>query len=1236
MNLSGLLPLLEGTPEFRALLARLEAGGGIVTEPLEVLDAARPYTLAALQKTSKAAILIVTARTERAKQLWVDLMSWSANPERIFFFAEPDPLLYERMPWAGETIALRLAALSALAVGRSGSGERGAGSDGDGVIERGSDRERERGGAPVVIATMRALMTRTAPLEDFQRGVFVLKRGESLSLASMFRAWTALGYEHAAVVDAPGLFSRRGGIVDIWLPSRANPVRVELVGDEIETLREFDPATQRSGAVVETLLITPASEAEIARAPHVAEVAREWDMSNVHPVAATGFRQDIEHLENKQRFRGIEFYLPYFYEKAATLLDYLPKDALLVADDWQELEAMTEQFEQQAEQVRGDLEARGEIPLHLEKPYFSWDVLRDEMMKFSRILFDYRGVEEAPALPFFPGERFGGQVKKVVDEVMHQRTTGARVVAVTRQAERISDLLREREFYLKPKNDIFHTPDAGHIDLVQGALTEGWRLEIRGATADGESREAGSGERRATNGRGARSEERGEKAEGQSSVSSLFLLTDAEIFGWSRPKPRRLTTQYARTQSPEAFFSDLDEGDFVVHIDHGIGMFKGLQKLDLGGPDTEYLLLEYAHGDKLYVPVHQLDRLSRYVAPGGHTPPLHRLGTAEWAQVKEKTKKAVADIAKDLLELYATREIVSGYAFSEDSQWQHELEASFPYVETPDQLTVIDQVKRDMMQKRPMDRLVVGDVGYGKTEVALRAAFKAVMDGKQVAILVPTTVLAQQHYNTFKERLAPFPVSVEMLSRFRSDKEADEIVKKLGEGTIDIVIGTHRILSKDVAFKDLGLMIVDEEQRFGVQHKERLKQLRAHVDVLTLTATPIPRTLYLSLSGARDMSTIETPPDERLPIRTYVAAYEDGLVRDAILRELDRGGQVFFVHNRVQGINILTDQLRKLVPEARVGIGHGQMHEDQLELVMSEFAAGKYDVLVCTTIIESGIDIPNANTIIINNADKFGLAQLYQLRGRVGRSAARAYAYFLYDKRLNLSDEARSRLQTIAEATELGAGFQVAMRDLEIRGAGEILGARQSGHIAAVGLDLYARLLQGAIQEARAALEPEHKNGKNGRNPVNQAQRILNAPSIDLPLVSQIPEEYVTDNALRLRLYRRLADVNDETSVDEVTREFTERFGPLPEQVENLLYLLRVKLAATRVNAATVMLDDGRLLVRFREEDTGRMERLNKKFGQRVRASRDRMWLPGPEIDENWRGHLLEVMGWLARSSGGK
>ncbi|CAG1770983.1 hypothetical protein BAC2_01409, partial [uncultured bacterium] len=642
-------------------------------------------------------------------------------------------------------------------------------------------------------------------------------------------------------------------------------------------------------------------------------------------------------------------------------------------------------------------------------------------------------------------------------------------------------------------------------------------------------------------------------------------------------------------------------GDYVVHIDHGIGAFRGLTRIAMNGPEREFLLIEYANGDQLFVPVHQIDRLSRYTAPGGHTPVLHRLGTAEWSQVKERTRKAIADIAGELLELYAAREVVSGHAFPPDDSWQHELEASFPYVETEDQLSAIDAIKSDMERARPMDRLVVGDVGYGKTEVALRAAFKAATSGKQVAVLVPTTVLAQQHFNTFSERLGAFPIQVEMLSRFRSDKEQNDIVEKIAAGSVDIVIGTHRLLSNDVAFKDLGLLIIDEEQRFGVVHKERLKQLRQEVDVLTLTATPIPRTLYLSLSGARDMSTIETPPEDRLPIRTYVAEYDERLVRDAILRELDRGGQVFFIHNRVRGINIVADQLRKLVPEATVAVGHGQMHEDALEAVMTEFAAGHYDVLVCTTIIESGIDIPNANTLVINHADKFGLAQLYQLRGRVGRSAARAYAYFLHEKNHPLSEEARSRLQSIAEASELGAGFQIAMRDMEIRGAGEILGARQSGHIAAVGFDLYCRLLSSAIDNAKSKAQSDKPAADLGF-----------APTIDLPLQAHIPEEYVPESGLRLKLYRRLADIRTNAQVDDIARELTDRFGAPPEQVENLLYLLRIKVAAWHARLASIAIEEGRIVVKFGREDSGLAARVTSRFKDRVKVSRDRAWLPGP------------------------
>ncbi|MDE3089078.1 MAG: transcription-repair coupling factor, partial [Chloroflexota bacterium] len=1003
-----------------------------------------------------------------------------------------------------------------------------------------------------------------------------------------------LGYEYEVVVETPGAFSRRGGILDVWPPANAQPVRVEFVGDEIASLRAFDPATQRSAQEIDALTIVPASEALPGRGRDVVGPLKQLDLDACHPVAAATFRQDFEALEDGRRFRGIEFYLQYFYSNAASLAEHLPENAWLVVENWSEVEATAQSLEFQAEDVRGDLEARRELPPNVATPYFPWDTLRAGMLARHRLLLDYASPGESIHLPFTPGPRYGGQLRKVLDEVIKQREEKARVVIVTRQAERLSELLRERNLVIKPVDEVTTLPKPGYISLVQGALSEGWKLLVS-------------------------SEQLTVNSDSLSTVHCL-LLTDAELFGWSRPKPRRVAKP--RTASPEAFFSDLAIGDYIVHIDHGIGVFRGLTRLALNGPEREFLLIEYDRGDQLYVPVHQIDRLSRYVAPGGKTPALHRLGTADWAQVKERTRKAVEDIADELLELYAAREIVTGHAFSPDNQWQHELEASFPYVETEDQLHAIDDVKADMERAKPMDRLVVGDVGYGKTEVALRAAFKAVTDGKQAAVLVPTTVLAQQHFNTFKERLAPFPINVEMLSRFRSDKEQNEIVAKIQSGGVDIVIGTHRLLSADVQFKDLGLLIVDEEQRFGVVHKERLKELRQEVDVLTLTATPIPRTLYLSLSGARDMSTIETPPEDRLPIRTYVTEYDARLVRDAILRELDRGGQVFFVHNRVRGINIVADQLRKLVPEANIAVGHGQMVEEQLEQAMLEFAGGRYDVLVCTTIIESGIDIPNANTLIVNHADKFGLAQLYQLRGRVGRSAARAYAYFLSEKNHPLSAEARERLQSIAEASELGAGFQIAMRDLEIRGAGELLGAQQHGHISAVGFDLYCRLLASAIDAARAAKRKQNQNAPSGR----PGGALGLAPTIDLPIQAHIPEEYVPEAALRLRLYRRLADILSYEQVDEIEQELKDRFGAPPPEVQNLLYLLRLKVAAIQARLRAVAIEDGRIVLKFGAEDGAVASRLSARFKDRVRVARDRAWLGGPNDDSKWREHLMEVL----------
>ena len=718
--------------------------------------------------------------------------------------------------------------------------------------------------------------------------------------------------------------------------------------------------------------------------------------------------------------------------------------------------------------------------------------------------------------------------------------------------------------------------------------------------------------------------------------SFLWFLTDAELFGWGKPKPRR--PQRTRALAPEVFFADVKPGDCVVHIEHGIGRFKGLLKMTLDGTEREYLQVEYAQGDQLYVPVHQADRLARFVGPGEGSPSLHRLGTLEWEQVKARAKKAVAEIAIDLLDLYASREVVQGHAFSPDAPWQHELEASFPYVETEDQLVAIEAVKHDMEQPRPMDRLICGDVGYGKTEVALRAAFKAIMDGKQVAVLVPTTVLCQQHYTNFSRRLAAFPVTVGTLSRFQTSSNQDRTISGLATGSIDLVVGTHRLLSKDVAFRDLGLLIVDEEQRFGVAHKERIKQLRTEVDVLTLTATPIPRTLHMSLTGVRDLSTIETPPEERLPVKTFVGEFDESLIRQAILRELDRNGQIYFVHNRVQGIQQIAARVQKIVPEASVAVGHGQMPEKELSAVMLAFAEGTYDILVCTSIIESGLDIPNANTIIINRADQFGLAQLYQLRGRVGRSAVRAYSYLLVDKYKTLTEDARRRLEALQEASELGAGFRIAMEDLEIRGAGELLGARQHGHISAVGFDLYTRLLAQAVTEARENLTKDEGPKTKDDEALGPSSSVLRrnlleeplAPTVtlDLNLPARLPESYVPEASLRLQLYRRLAGLTEQAAIDEMGQELVDRFGPLPEPVENLLYVVRVKVLAVNAGVEAISQEDGQLVLKsaaLESMDRVKLQGQLQAQGVPARVARRAIWLELRDAG-GWQGDLVKTL----------
>jgi len=1170
LKLPGLLDIAAAGLPVRDLAEALKAGEP--QPPLGVYHAARPYLVAVLARELACPLVVLTARSSRARQ-WVDeLRVWLPDQVPVHSFADPDALPYERIAWAPETRQRRLESLTGLLSSAA---------------------------PPLVVASVRAWMQKTLPVREMRASLRPLRQGQPFDLNRLLASWVGLGYNASALVEMPGEFSRRGGIVDIWPPNLRRPVRIELFGDEIDSLRTFDPSSQRTVTRIEEAWVGPASEA----LPRLGEMAAGrlggLDLSACHPPARNEFETEIGQLTAGTGFRNLEWYLPYLFSHPANLLDYLPESGLLILDDAAEIIAALSDMEGQAEQVARDLQAAGDIPGNTEAPYFRTAVLRERLAAQPALLLGgstLQGWATSAGTPvgelFQAGPRFGGQVRVIIGNTEQSIARGERVVMASRQAPRLSELWSDAGHPIMPVESIVETPPGG-LTLVQGVMDEGWVLR------DG-----------------------------------LHLLTDAELFGWGKPKPRR--TNRPRAMAPEVFFADVEPGAYVVHIEHGIGRFQGLTKMTLDGVEREYLQVDYARDDRLFVPVHQADRLARYVGAGDISPALHRLGTSDWEQVKARAKRAVAEIADELLELYASREVVQGHAFSPDAQWQSELEASFPYAETEDQLVAIEAVKQDMEQTRPMDRLICGDVGYGKTEVALRAAFKAIMDGKQVAVLVPTTVLAQQHYTNFTRRLAAFPVTVAMLSRFQTSAQQDRIVEGLARGSVDLVIGTHRLLSKDVAFKDLGLLIVDEEQRFGVGHKERIKQMRTEVDVLTLTATPIPRTLHMSLTGVRDLSTIETPPEERLPIKSFVGEFDESLVRQAIQREMDRNGQVYFVHNRVQGIEQIAARLAKIVPEARIAIAHGQMPEKDLSSIMLAFAEGEYDVLVSTSIIESGLDIPNANTIIINRADQFGLAQLYQLRGRVGRSAVRAYAYLLVDRYKTLTEDARRRMEAIQEASELGAGFRIAMQDLEIRGAGELLGARQHGHIAAVGFDLYTRLLGQAVQESRDRLRTvtAGQSGGNGSDQDASGRRnILEDPlaptvTLDLNLPARIPEYYVSEAALRLQLYRRLAGLTTPEAVEEMRHELADRFGPAPVQVDNLLYVVLVKVLAVNAGVEAIGQEEGQLLIRSGRLETIDRSELQERLtaqGIPARIARRGIWLE-LRPDDAWRSDLLKVL----------
>jgi transcription-repair coupling factor (superfamily II helicase) len=1146
MDLSGLLERLRAVPAYRSLredLASRNRGRGCLRLP----RSARAPVAAALACDLRRPVALLVPRPDRMLVLAEELPAWAPGLQ-VLSFPDPGPLFYERVAWGPRALRQRITTLAAL-------------------TEAGQPGAAQPAPVPrVILAPARSLMTRTLSRRDFLAHARSIHPGSTLRLDRLLELLVGTGYNPASLVTEPGQFSRRGGLLDLWPPAENLPVRLELFGDEIDSLRSFDPATQRSIDDRPEVRLTPAREG----------------LPRLRPAEGDAWPTAAEGAPESERQKLEEYFLPWTNPRSGGLLDFLPEEALVLFDDRLGVEDAISELEEQSVALRGEMLARGELTSEAPVPYVTLTEMR-EMLE-DRLHLDLgmlAGDDELGwdlAEAFSPGPRFGGQLRAVLDLFDAERREHAQTVVVSRQAQRLAELWSEAGH---PQAVLERLPGElapGDLHFLQGALAEGWVLQ-------------------------------------PASRERVNLLTDAEIFGWSRPQPRPRAVR--RAASPEAFYSDLAPGDWVVHVDYGIGRFYGLVERTLDDLRREFLQIEYADGDQLFVPVHQADRVTRYIGVEGALPTASRLGTQEWERTKTRAHEAVAAVARDLLDLYARRMTVEGHAFPPDSTWQHELEASFPYIETEDQLAALRAIKSDMERPRPMDRLICGDVGYGKTEVALRAAFKAVLDGRQVAILVPTTVLAQQHFNTFRQRLAAFPVAVEMLSRFRSRAEAEAILQRLSRGEVDMLIGTHRLLQRDVRFKDLGLVVIDEEQRFGVTDKENLKQLRTEVDVLTMTATPIPRTLYLALTGARDISTIHTPPEERLPINTHVGPYEARLVRQAVLREMDRGGQVFFVHNRVQTIESMRARLERLVPEARLAVAHGQMPEKELADVMERFAGGALDVLLSTSIIESGLDIPNANTLIVDRADTFGLAQLYQLRGRVGRGAARAYAYFFRHPQFRATEEALERLEILAENTQLGAGYSIAMRDLEMRGAGDVLGVRQHGHIAAIGFHLYTRLLAAAVRRVKGGSEAGPEPGAALASP----DPLL--VSVELPLAYSIPVGYIPDRDLRLHLYRRLADFRSEDELETLRAELSDRFGAVPEEVENLMYQMRVRMRAARAGAESISAENGQILIQVAGEDDERPD-----LGPDVRRSRKGFWLARRE---GWRARLLEVLGALAQ-----
>ncbi|MFD0621210.1 transcription-repair coupling factor [Paenibacillus sp. GCM10027629] len=1139
--LHALIQALSEDRDFKSITAGLESG---MREQLisGLTGSSRQVVIAALFEKLQRPILIVTHNMFAAQKITEDLQE-CISPEHVMLYPANELVAAESAISSPETLAQRIDVLM-----KSSRGFRG------------------------VIVAPYSGVRRFIPTREMMKSAHLdIKVGETLEINAFMKRMVELGYERVEQVQSRGEMSVRGGIVDFYPLTSRLAYRVEWFGDDIDSIRTFDPTDQRSVDKEEAIVIPPCKEiiADARRFQNAAVHASELLDKQLEKMADRNAKsllreeigRELEMLREQIYFPDLYKYISMLFPERETLFDYMAEDTLLILDEPTRILEISKQLERDESEWNLHLMQNGK-----SMPGFVLGHTADHMLHhppfqtlfLSLFLRQIPHTQPQNIVNFMcrAMQDFHGQMNVLKAEMERWKKSGATVMMLASNEERTERMRRVLQDY--------------QIDepmILKGNLQTGFEL----------------------------------------SSIHLVVITEGEMFSQKQRKVRSKIDKKVDNAERIKSYTELKVGDYVVHTNHGIGKYMGIGTLEINGIHKDYLHILYAGGDKLSVPIEQIDMIQKYVGSEEKEPKIYKLGGNDWAKVKNKVRSSVQDIADDLVKLYAERQSAPGFAFEKDTPEQQEFEAMFPYDETIDQLRAIEEIKKDMQNNVPMDRLLCGDVGYGKTEVAVRAAFKAAMEGKQVAVLVPTTILAQQHYETFRERFAGYPMNIQVLSRFRSKKEQNETIKGIKRGTVDVVIGTHRILSQDMIFKDLGLLIVDEEQRFGVSHKEKLKRLKTNVDVLTLTATPIPRTLHMSMLGVRDLSVIETPPENRFPVQTYVVEHSNTLTRESIERELARGGQVYYLYNRVQGIYQMAEQISALVPDARVAVGHGQMSEQELEKTILDFLDGEYDVLVSTSIIETGVDIPNVNTLIVHDADKMGLSQLYQLRGRVGRSNRIAYAYFTYQRDKVLTEVAEKRLQSIKEFTELGSGFKIAMRDLSIRGAGNLLGAEQHGFIASVGFDLYSQMLADEIQKRKAEM---------GGDYVAPPKEISTV--IDLSVDAYLPSDYIYDSIQKIEIYKKVASLRSFDEGDELQDELVDRFGDLPLAVLHLLAVARLKIYGRCYGIEAISKKGDDVVIRIAASETDHIYRdklaqLGAQFDKRIRFEQ------GPSIIMNVR-----------------